>query len=366
MKVFMVTEFFWPSIGGLENSTAYLAKALCASFEVEILAVQTERHLVPGLPQLAQDLEIRFFSGDTPYQQMQSYIEADPDPEICVCFFGFSDAWTDDHLVFLSHIRRHKARAVTLKIPSLNEFSLYINHPARQSLLLHADYLICPNEAIQQELWNAGIPDEKTIVRFNGVPTSRFAYQDFAQKKALRAELGITGQPTFIFTGRFAARKRIQFLVDAFRKVPEANLLLVGYFDNRFDSGSSFDGADEKNIFVRGPVYDVRPFLKASDGFISASVAEGMPNSLLEAMSCGLPGLVTAIPGHTNVIKSGLNGELYDPDDNQDLVEKLRFWANAPLQWEEMSSAARQTVVDRFNIQDVANTYRRILNERSK
>ena len=97
MKIFMVTDYFWPSIGGLENSTAYLARALQAHYAVEILTV------IPSVPfEEDTSLPIRRFStgNGPPYEAMKEYIATYKYPK-SVCFFGFSDDWTDSHLDFL-------------------------------------------------------------------------------------------------------------------------------------------------------------------------------------------------------------------------------------------------------------------------
>jgi glycosyltransferase involved in cell wall biosynthesis len=168
-------------------------------------------------------------------------------------------------------------------------------------------------------------------------------------------------EPVFIFTGRFAARKRVDFLVKAFSRVPEVTLLLVGYFDDRFDPGASFENLQEGNIHMAGPTYDVLPYLQASDVFVSASVAEGMPNAMLEAMACGLPALVSAIPGHLEVVQSGMNGETFVPDNLEDLMQKIRFFIRHRNRLPAYSEAARKTMLQKFSIEAVAEAYQGIL-----
>jgi len=357
MKVFMVTDYFWPGIGGLEKSTAYLARALQRHLAVEILTLAPSTSLQddPALP-------VKRFStsGGAPYEAMKAYIAAQESPR-AVCFFGFSDDWTDCHLDFVACARRELAEKVVFKIPSLNEFSLYVKDAGRRERLLAADYFICPNRAIQDELVRGGIPGEKTVYQPNGVPCDEFVPASPASKKAIRAELGLEQGFVFVFTGRFAARKRVDMLVEAFCQVPEFYLVLVGYFDDRFDDGSAFEIPQGGRIRVFGPVDDVLPYLHASDVFVSASRAEGMPNSMLEALACGLPALVTAIPGHLEVVRPGVNGQVFEPDNLEDLMTRVRWFAAHQRDWLALSEAARKTVVSRFQIEEVANTYRRLL-----
>jgi glycosyltransferase involved in cell wall biosynthesis len=358
MQVFMIAEYFWPGIGGLENSTAYLAEALQAYHEPEILTPVPAGTFKDNTP-----FPIKRFPspGQPPYHAMWDYIAAH-EPPFAVCFFGFSDEWTDAHLAFLARARRQGAERVLLKLPTLREFELYVSTEERKRQVLDADYYICPNPAIQAGLIRAGIPRDKTIHRPNGVPTSRFVPAAPMQQKTLCEKYGLgADRLAFIFTGRFAERKRVGMLVEAFKRVPQADLLLLGYFDNRFDAGASFEPAGHGNIYIFGPTFDVLPYLQAADVFVSASLAEGMPNSMLEGLSCGLPALVTAIPGHVEVIEPGVNGQLYAPDSLDDLLTQIHWFLEHRDKLPALSASARETVVSRFSIESVAATYHRLL-----
>jgi glycosyltransferase involved in cell wall biosynthesis len=354
----LIAEYFWPGIGGLESSTAYLAQALQAHHEPEVLTPVPGHLLDDAKPFSVERFPVR---DDPPYGAMWEYI-AGHEPPLAACFFGFSHEWTDAHLEFLARVRCERAEKVLLKLPTMREFSLYVSNEKRKERVLAADYFICPNPAIQEGLVQAGIPREKTIYRPNGVPTDQFAPAAPSQKMSLRETLGLNADRlTFVFTGRFAQRKRVDLLVEAFRQMPEADLILVGYFDNRFDAGSSFDVPQGDNVHLFGPTYDVLPYLQASDVFISASRAEGMSNAMLEGLSCGLPALVTAIPGHLEVIEPGVNGQLFAPDNVDDLIAHVCWFLEHRDRLPVLSTSARETVVSQFTIESVAETYHRLL-----
>jgi glycosyltransferase involved in cell wall biosynthesis len=358
MRVFLIAEYFWPGIGGLENSTARLAQALQAYHPVEILTPTPAGSFDNATP-----FPVRRFpaQGGPPYAAMWEYI-AGHAPPLAACFFGFSDAWTDAHLEFLARVRHERAEKVLVKIPTMREFSLYVSDEKRRQHVLAADYFLCPNPAIQAGLVQAGIPHQRAIYCPNGVPIGEFVPPAPRQKAHLRETLDLdAGRLAFVFAGRFAGRKRVDLLVEAFRQVPEADLVLVGYFDDRFDAGSSFDVPEGSNVHLFGPTYDVLPYLQAADVFISASQAEGMSNAMLEGLSCGLPALVTAIPGHVEVIEPGVNGRLFAPDDVDDLVAHVRWFLDHRDRLPALSASARDTVVSQFTIESVAQTYHHLL-----
>lgn len=280
-----------------------------------------------------------------------------------VCCMGFSDRMTDAHLEFMANIRQQHARKLLFKVPSLHEFSCYAQGGNRLQNLGLVDFFICPNQAIRDELVGWGIPLRKLIVQPNGIPSNYFSPCPPEQKKVLLQKMGLPDQLSFIFTGRFAARKRVDMLVDAFSAAGQVNLLLVGYFDNRFDTGSSFQIPDGAHIKVFGPTFDILPYLGAADVFVSASEAEGMSNALLEALACGLPGLVTDIPGHRELIAPGYNGQVFAPGDTNGLIKGIQWFVQRQQDLQTFSRNARETIVSRFPIENVADTYFKLLTE---
>ena len=80
-----------------------------------------------------------------------------------------------------------------------------------------------------------------------------------------------------------------------------------------------------ERIHLMGFRSDIRPFLVASDCYISPSSTEGLANSLLEAMSAGLPGLLSEIPSHRFVIDrcDGFVATAFDPLSPTSLTRSL-------------------------------------------
>jgi glycosyltransferase involved in cell wall biosynthesis len=359
MKVYFVTDYFWPGIGGLENSTAYLAKCLGKKIPVEVFTTTGNSGV-----ELATSFKINRFSASdkNAYRSMARQIERDG-KATAVCFMGFSDRWTDEHLEFIQEAKGGRANKVLFKVPSVKEFSYYVHNRKRLEKFLFVDHILCLNDAIRDELLEKGVPEDKLIARTNGVPTDRFIPLPKAGKIALRKQFGLDDKLTFVFTGRFAARKRVDLLVEAFAKVKSVNLMLVGYFDNRFDQGSSFSiPTDQTNIRLFKPTFDIVPFLQVADVYVSASKAEGMSNALLEAMSCGLPALVSDIKGHREAILPGQNGRLFKWEDRDDLFKGIHWFVQQRDQYARLSQQARNIVLKDYNIESVAAIYFNLIN----
>ena len=149
------------------------------------------------------------------------------------------------------------------------------------------------------------IPNGVDLVRFSPAPSPE-------TRRSVREELGM--RPTdrlVIAVGMVMPRKGSDLLLDAFlrRAAHDANVHLVfagpGY-DPKSDSKSEF--ADRMSKLLRDPnaarrvhflgmVDDVPRYLQAADVCVLASKLEGMPNSVLEAMGCGIPVIVTPFVG---------------------------------------------------------------------
>lgn len=131
-----------------------------------------------------------------------------------------------------------------------------------------------------------------------------------------------------ICLARLVPVKDHRTLISAFgllaRKKTDAELWLVG------------DGPEEKEILLHarrvlpGARFkmlpgrtDIGPLLSRSNLLVLSSVAEGMPNAILEAMACGLPVVATGVGGVPEVVEDGRTGFLVPPRNAQALADAL-------------------------------------------
>lgn len=126
-----------------------------------------------------------------------------------------------------------------------------------------------------------------------------------ASKKELKQFLNLDPNfKYFISVGRFSAEKNFSFLVDCFRK-----LKLKGYKLIILGEGKLFNqisNIDDESIILPGFKNNVKDYLFSSDYYVSSSLTEGLPLSVLEAMSAGLPILLSDIKPHEEVfLKAG-------------------------------------------------------------
>lgn len=118
----------------------------------------------------------------------------------------------------------------------------------------------------------------------------------------------------------------------------------------------------ERVIFL-GHQEDVRPYLQASDVFALPSLAEGMANSLLEAMATGLPCVGTRVGGIVDLIVDGISGLLVEPGDAHRLAEAILRLLQDPDLATNLGVAARRTVERGYSIEQVAEQYVKLYQE---
>ena len=89
-------------------------------------------------------------------------------------------------------------------------------------------------------------------------------------------------------------------------------------------AAADVDG-DRVRFLGRQPNDLLVDYYRAADLYLSASIVDGSSVSLLEAMGCGTPVLMSAIPGNLECVRANENGMLFECRDTQTIAEKIRF-----------------------------------------
>lgn len=168
--------------------------------------------------------------------------------------------------------------------------------------LIECNNVVCCSKTIYEKM-SKDYPNKKFSYIQNGVDTQKYNRITKNIKEKLRKEYSFDNNLTiYISTGSFIPRKRIEETIQGYLKSNTRNsiLLLVG-------DGFLFDEIKNKynknkNIVFYGKTDKVFELLQLSDVFISSSESEGLPNGVIEAVSCGLPVILSDIPQHKEII----------------------------------------------------------------
>lgn len=181
-----------------------------------------------------------------------------------------------------------------------NVLNRFIYRPIYKYIHKRADKVVCVSEGIKRHIENEYTLDEnKTIVINNGYNLSEI------ERKArleIPVELKNIYSKDFIFisVGSYRYEKGFWHLIKAFSEVYKENqsskLLIIG----RGDEQNEIKIRDlikrlgiEDAVYLPGFQKNIYKYLINSDAYVLSSISEGFPNSMVEAMACGLPVIAT-------------------------------------------------------------------------
>ncbi|MCL2212280.1 MAG: glycosyltransferase family 4 protein [Oscillospiraceae bacterium] len=202
--------------------------------------------------------------------------------------------------------------------PKLN-WSLY--YPVEKMLARYTDALITINKE-DYERANRKLKAKKIhYIHGIGVDTSKFA-NVVVDRDMKRAELGLPSDATVVMSvGELNANKNHQVIIKALAETQRDDLhyIICG-------SGGSLGSLQKlcsdlnlsERVHFLGYRTDIGELLKASDVFAFPSFREGLPVSLMEAMSAGLPCVVSGIRGNSDLIEHEKGGFLCNPSSASD------------------------------------------------
>lgn len=242
----------------------------------------------------------------------------------------------------------------------------------RKKLLGKVDYFIIMNEIMQRQLELIGIRDLKTKTIFNGVDISVFHPVNTERKNLLRKKLMIPEDSKLvIFTGRLEPQKDLSTLVKAWDIFKISNkerdnslLLIVGEGSQKKRIESLIEKSRFKHsIKILGYRSNIRDYLQASDCFVLPSVDEGISNSLLEAMACGLPPIVTKVGSNPEVVEHLNSGILVESRDSGSLGKAISFILSNEQMRRYMGRSARERVESKYSLDKTVEDYLELYNK---
>ncbi len=97
--------------------------------------------------------------------------------------------------------------------------------------------------------------------------------------------------------------------------------------------------------------------LRAMDVFVLPSIAEGISNTILEAMATGLPVVATRVGGNAELVVHGTTGRLVPAENPEALAEGIAEYVSDPIRRLDHGALARARAVDVFGLDVMRDTY---------
>jgi glycosyltransferase involved in cell wall biosynthesis len=253
--------------------------------------------------------------------------------------------------------------AESLQKMGLSQSSLFFRviRAVQNRVLRRADAIIALSPEIREHLVVLGIDPLRVRSIPNGIDTQKFCPVSLAAKIKIRRKLALpTGKILVTFTGRLAISKGVPILIDIWptlqEKYADIHLVLVGSDAATHDSCMSGILQQiqqcqlEQTVTLVGDVDNVREYLQASDLYVFPSEYEGFGLSMVEALACGLPAVVTDVGVAGELIQSGVNGLVVPPRKDSELLMALIWLLEHQECWPTMGAKARAAVLARYDL----------------
>ena len=211
-----------------------------------------------------------------------------------------------------------------------------------------------------------GFPSTKVLQIYNGVDRGRFSRGEKQAPIGLPADFLQPGKIVIGTVGRLVAVKNQNLILEAVAALLEQDaslrqrlgVLLVG--DGPLQGELQRTAATltlQDIVCFAGDRSDIADLLQLMDIFLLPSLAEGISNTVLEAMSSSLPVIATRVGGNPELVEDGVTGRLIPNDDVEALAAAmLELLDNTDLR-ETMGAAGRKKVEQQFDWDKTVERY---------
>jgi glycosyltransferase involved in cell wall biosynthesis len=212
----------------------------------------------------------------------------------------------------------------------------------------NADLVLAVSDEIKGYISSLGVPSEQVIVCPVGIDVTSFEPKAKDRDELFR-EFGIPLNAFVIgYVGSLAKAKGVDVLIKAFSLLQNRadlnfHLLMVGDGELKKEIGDMVREMRLHSVIVPGFRRDVAKVLAAIDVFVLASLSEGCPFSLLEAMAAGKAIIASNIPSIREIVEDEKDAILINPEDHN-MLEKaiLRLYYDPQLREELCKNAKKK------------------------
>jgi len=182
------------------------------------------------------------------------------------------------------------------------------------------------------------------------------------------------GSVIFGTVGRLAQVKNQQLLLEAFidlliehpKYQDKARLVLVGDGPEKSALLAILNrsGLQNHNVcFLIGASGEVAQWMRVMDVFVLPSLAEGISNTILEAMATGLPVIATDVGGNSELVIEHETGTLVPVTERTKMSEAMKYYLDHPERIEQQGRAARTRIEDSFSLEHMVERYQNVYAE---
>jgi glycosyltransferase involved in cell wall biosynthesis len=227
---------------------------------------------------------------------------------------------------------------------------------------------IATSDRAAAEAVDFGLPEERVVRIANGIDTSVFRPAEASERQSLRERLGFRASRIALYVGRLSEEKDPLMLIEAWSRIGwvtgEAQLMILGDGPQRAEVEARITNLGlGESVMICGAVDDPLPFYRAADVLVLPSRNEGLSNSVVEALSTGLPLATTRVSGCEDIIAASGAGEMVEVGDTQAFATAIQLILSNDELRARQSEAARRYAIETFSIGQVADSTERLYSD---
>lgn len=239
---------------------------------------------------------------------------------------------------------------------SYSLWNKYISYYFLKCILKKSNYLVCQSTGILKDLTTSFKVDKKKChVIFNPAIISK-------RNKASETKPDNIMLPYILYAGRLVRQKQVEHIIYAYNKLGDTGCKLViagSGPERKFLEDLVCRLNIENKVFFVGFQNDLALYYENASLTVLASKHEGFPNVLVESLCCGTPIIAYDCPsGPSDIIINGINGELVEPNNIEDLTNKISAGLNRSWIRDDIIKTA-----DNFSEELFFNKYKSLFDE---
>lgn len=165
------------------------------------------------------------------------------------------------------------------------------------------------------------------------------------------------GKYVITFVGELYKAKNQRMLICALPEIkmtiPNAVLWLIGEGVAHAELSALAESLSvSDSVFFTGRRGNPCDFIRASHLYVSASLKEGLPFNIIEALGCGKTVIATDVKGHRDIIEDGVSGFLFAPHDISGFVDKVKRVYSGELSVSPEKLSERYSLYSKENVFD--------------